>query len=262
MLVLPIINRNRILNVEVNLKNAVKVSDEFYTKDIRPSDIVVNGNSYYEYLNLKHLTTSTTSSVMEFVRLSSKSGTKSILVSTKTDDNNKYDVYRITKITDKISDGFDSLIGTLILDLKNRTPSQKNRYLDLKKLQVFDIISESSLEKIEYASANLERLNISKYISDNNLGKLFRLIKDFDQFDFTIINKSIISLADFERILEFLEPVNSKDYINLKHYYDIARNNQREYSKLSYLYKTVSNKPLDIIHSAKKKVKVYEDDAA
>ena len=43
MLVLPIINRNRILNVEVNLKNAVKVSDEFYTKDIRPSDIVVNG---------------------------------------------------------------------------------------------------------------------------------------------------------------------------------------------------------------------------
>ena len=169
MLVLPIINRNRILNVEVNLKNAVKVSDEFYTKDIRPSDIVVNGNSYYEYLNLKHLTTSTTSSVMEFVRLSSKSGTKSILVSTKTDDNNKYDVYRITKITDKISDGFDSLIGTLILDLKNRTPNQKNRYLDLKKLQVFDIISESSLEKIEYASANLERLNISKYISDNNL---------------------------------------------------------------------------------------------
>ena len=92
MLVLPIINRNRILNVEVNLKNAVKVSDEFYTKDIRPSDIVVNGNSYYEYLNLKHLTTSTTSSVMEFVRLSSKSGTKSILVSTKTDDNNKYAV--------------------------------------------------------------------------------------------------------------------------------------------------------------------------
>ena len=165
MLVLPIINRNRILNVEVNLKNAVKVSDEFYTKDIRPSDIVVNGNSYYEYLNLKHLTTSTTSSVMEFVRLSSKSGTKSILVSTKTDDNNKYDVYRITKITDKISDGFDSLIGTLILDLKNRTPNQKNRYLDLKKLQVFDIISESSLEKIEYASANLERLNISKYLS-------------------------------------------------------------------------------------------------
>ena len=71
-----------------------------------------------------------------------------------------------------------------------------------------------------------------------------------------------VSLADFERILEFLEPVNSKDYINLKHYYDIARNNQREYSKLSYLYKTVSNKPLDIIHSAKKKVKVYEDDAA
>lgn len=127
---------------------------------------------------------------------------------------------------------------------------------------MFDIISEYSLEKIEYASANLERLNISKYISDNNLGKLFRLIKDFDQFDFTIINKSIISLADFERILEFLEPVNSKDYINLKHYYDIARNNQREYSKLSYLYKTVSNKPLDIIHSAKKKVKVYEDDAA
>ena len=68
--------------------------------------------------------------------------------------------------------------------------------------------------------------------------------------------------ADFERILEFLEPVNSKDYINLKHYYDIAINNQREYSKLSYLYKTVSNKPLDLIHSAKKKVKVYEDDAA
>ena len=208
MLVLPIINRNRILNVEVNLKNAVKVSDEFYTKDIRPSDIVVNGNSYYEYLNLKHLTTSTTSSVMEFVRLSSKSGTKSILVSTKTDDNNKYDVYRITKITDKISDGFDSLIGTLILDLKNRTPNQKNRYLDLKKLQVFDIISEYSLEKIEYASANLERLNISKYISDNNLGKLFTILSPYHYLSKFIISrrrfKSFELVNDISNLLFFI----------------------------------------------------------
>lgn len=258
MIVLPILNRGRVLNVKVELKNVNKIAKGINTFNIASSDIVINNNRYSESFHSKDI--ATCKSVMNFIRSNSKASRSSILVSTKADEFGNYDIYEIKLSDEKVSDGIDNLIGTLILDLKNEKSNQKGRYLDLFKLGVFDLITEDKLNSLEYAKDNMERLNISKYIDDNNLRSLFKLVNCMDDFNFTVIKKSVMKEENFLELINFLEPTNSKDYNSLINYYDLAKSNQNEYSKLSYLYKTVNNKPLDLIHTPHEKVKVYTDE--
>ena len=46
MLVLPIINRNRILNVSVSYKEATKIRVDVELENTLPSDIIVSGKSF------------------------------------------------------------------------------------------------------------------------------------------------------------------------------------------------------------------------
>lgn len=259
MIVLPIINRGRIINVAVKLKTATKIANNISDFNIGPSDIIINHNKYSDSVYQQH--TTTPKSAMEFIRSGAKVGKSSILVSTKENPvTGLYDIYEIPYLSEKVTDGIDNMIGTMLLDLKNESNSQKGRYLDLRKIGALDNITEDKLEKLKYASDNLKYMDVNKYIRENDLQNLFKTLEIFNMFDFTILKKSIIPLEEFNNIMNFLEPTNSKDYNNLKHYYDIAKSNQEEYSKLSYLNKIVNNKSLNLIHSSKEKVKVYSSD--
>ena len=57
MLVLPIVNRNRILNVRVSIKDASKVRTGVRLDNTMPSDIIVNGRSFLGFLYKYKLST-------------------------------------------------------------------------------------------------------------------------------------------------------------------------------------------------------------
>lgn len=257
MIVLPIVNRERILNVEVTLKDVSKVGSKTQDFNINSSDIVIHNKKYNDSFYSKSV--ATPKSVMSFLRENGKIGKSNILVTTKVDGKGLFDIYDVKYPSDKVSDGLDNLIGTLLLDLKNESSSQKGRYLDLYKLGVFDIITEERLTDLEFLSKNMNQLNIAKYVEEHDLRCLFKLIQAMDMFSFKVINGSVITLDKFDSFTEFLEPTNSKDYNNLLNYSDLAKNNKNEYSKLSYIYKIINNKPLNLIQTTKEKVKVYKD---
>lgn len=261
MLVFPIVNRERIVHVQVTLKSATKIGHNISDYNITPSDIIIHNHKYSEshYSN----TTASAKSVMEFIRNSAKTGKSNILISTKQNlESSSYDIYDVKYPGDKITDGLDNLLGTLLLDLKNEGQNNKSRYLDLKKIGALENITPEKLEKLDYAASNMQYMNVSKYIKENDLGDLFKTLQLFDMIDFTIIKGSIIKLSEFKNILESFKLTNSKEYYSLLNYYELACSNQEEYSKLSYLNKIVNNRPLNLIHSGKEKVKVYTDEAA
>lgn len=257
MIVLPIVNRGRILNVEVTLKDVSKVGSKTSGFNINSSDIMIHNKKYNDSFYNKNIATPKT--VMNFLRENGKIGKSNVLVTTKADDKGLFDIYDIKYPSDKVSDGFDNLIGTLLLDLKNESINKKGRYLDLYKLGVFDLITDERLTHLEYLSQNMNQLNISKYIEEHDLRGLFKLIQAMDMFEFTVISKSSITEEEFNSFTNFLGPTNSKDYNSLLNYYDLAKNNKNEYSKLSYIYKIINNKPLNLIQKRKEKVKVYTD---
>ncbi len=256
MIILPIYNRGRVLNVKVELKNSKKLGKRTSSFNINPSDVIINGYKFSDsYLSE---TTSTPKTIMEFIRTNSKTGRSNILVSTKEEDG-AYELYEIDSIPDKVSDGVDNLIGTLILALKNESSTQKGRYLDLGKIELFDIITLDRIRDLEFLSKNMDKVNLTRYIEEHDLRCLFRLLQSLEQFDFTVLKNSKMEEDRFNEFLEFLEPTNSRDYNNLKNYLEIAKNNQKEYSKISYLNKVINNKPLNLIHSSHEKVKVYQE---
>ena len=257
MIVLPIVNRGRILNVEVTLKDVSKVGSKTADFNINSSDIIIHNKKYNDSFYSQNV--ATPKSVMSFLRENGKIGKSNILVTTKSDEKGLFDIYDVKYPSDKVSDGLDNLIGTLLLDLKNESSSQKGRYLDLYKLGVFDIITDERLTHLEFLSKNMNQINIAKYVEENDLRCLFKLIQAMDMFNFKVINGSAISLDKFDSFTEFLEPTNSKDYNSLLNYSDLAKNNKNEYSKLSYIYKIINNKPLNLIQTTKEKVKVYTD---
>ena len=241
MIILPICNRKRVLNVEVELKKTRKIARKVSNFNIKPCDVMVNGYRFSD----SHFSesVSTPKSIMDFIRTNSKTGRSSILISTKEEDG-VYDIYELEGISDKVSDGVDNLIGTLILALKNESSTQKGRYLDLEKIELFDEITLDRVKQLDFLSKNMDKVNISKYIEDHDLRCLFRLLQ---------------SMEEFNKTIKFFEPTNSRDYNNLKNYFELAKDNQREYSKLSYVNKVINNKPLKLIHSSHEKVKVYQE---
>lgn len=256
MIILPICNRERILNVEVELKRVRKIAKKISDFNMKPSDVVVNGYKFSDSYFSDSV--STPKSIMDFIRTNSKTGRSSILISTKEEDG-VYDIYELEGVKDKVSDGVDNLIGTLILALKNESSTQKGRYLDLAKIGLFDEMTLDRVRELEFLSKNMDKVNISKYIEDHDLRCLFRLLQAMDEFNFSVIKGSLISEEEFYKTINFLEPTNSRDYNNLKNYLELAKDNQREYSKISYVNKVINNKPLKLIRSSHEKVKVIRD---
>lgn len=264
MLTLPIVNRNRVFNIAVSLKNAAKVGTVKTDYNIGPSDILIHNNKYSESYQSRN--TSTPKSVMEFIRSNAKIGKSNILISSKVHSDGTYNIYTLDFPKDKVTDGLDNLLGALILDLKNESDVNKGRYLDFKKIGVFDCISENNLDKISYLAQNMSYINITKYIEENNLRPLFSVLEIMNDFEFKVIKQSVVSQDDFLSMLEFFKATNSKDYYGLVNYYELAKENQKEYSKISKLNKIINNKPLELIQSDKKivqkKEKVYMQEVA
>lgn len=251
MLIFPILNRERIINVRVKLKTANKIAQHVSHFNIGPSEIFVSNHKFSEsaYKN----TVSTPQNVMEFIRNSLKTTKSNVIVTTKIDINTGlYDIYEVN-IPDKVSENLDQLLGALILDLKNEDDNNKNRYLDFKKLRVLEDLTQEKLDKMSFASTNMKYMDVNKYVNDNNLLLLFKTLPLFNYVDFEIIKGSIIEQEKFEQILNFFREINTKDYKSLNSFYKLAKDNQQEYAKLQSLNKSLNNTPLNLIHNSKVK---------
>lgn len=255
MLVIPIVNRGRILNIRFRLKYCRKVKEKVKFDDIHASDIVVNNISFS---TSSYQTEQITASViMKFIRNHSIMNKNSFYVSTKKgSDSDFYDIYEINYPLNKITDSLDDLIGSVILDLKNEIPGrEKGRYIDFDKMRITDHITNEKLEKLSFVANHVDS-HYHDAIVENDLQDLIDTLNFLNLFDCEVIEKSSIKVEEFQKILKFLSTIHSKDFRGLSNYYDIALANQEAYSKISRLYHIVYNDSFNWIKSNKDKVKI------
>lgn len=249
MLIMPIINKDRILNVELRLKKAKKIKTKVHFSDIAPSDIIVNYSSFLQSsYNIKN---QKLAKIPEFIRYHGHSSKSDFYISTKEETNSPYyDLYQVAFPPSKITEGLDNFYGSLILDLKSETPNNiKGRYLDLKKIKVTEHITEERLAKL----ANiLENYTSQKRITDNDLEDLIETLEFLDLVDCRIIAGTSIDIKDFQKVYNCLAYTNTQEARDINNYYNIARNNQEAYSKLSKLYNIVHNDSLNWIRNDNK----------
>ena len=68
-------------------------------------------------------------------------------------------------------------------------------------------------------------------------------------FDCRVIADHTMAEDSLQDTLDSLKVINTRDYRNLKRYYEMAKGNADTYTKLSYIHKIIYNKPFALIRA-------------
>ncbi len=253
MLILPIVNNERIMNVEIKLKGASKVRHGVLYDDALAGDIIVNREKFSDssFVHSKDK-----NAPIDFIRSKSILYPRDFLVTTKHEaDSDYYDVYQVPQPPKKVNDGLDELYSKAILDMKCEIPGNepKGKYISFQDLGIDVGLSD---EKI----AALQRI-IKEERNSSNWGNQFEkagitdlpdTVAFLNHFECTILSDTMIPEKSFQDTLKAMSSINTRDYRNLKKYYRMARSNAEIYTKISYISKIVYDKPLALKHSNSK----------
>lgn len=259
MLIAPILNKTKqgqsnVYNLKVKHKNAAKVKEGIVLKGYTQADIIINSQTFNS--SIYNTKDKEPNSTVNFIRNANyRAEKKDFLITTKeSPDSTLYDLYNVSVPPRKISAGLDNLYGSVILDMKNEIPGiEKGRYISLKKLGVDKHITEEKLEKLkaiveeEKDPARRETLMQLQGVSD-----LAKTVEYLHNFEFTIVEGATIREEELKNFLELFGNLQTRDAKNLSRYYEIAKENQAVYRKLTQINKILYNKPINLITRDKK----------
>ena len=256
MLILPIVNRNRILNVEVKLKKSEKIKTGVCLEDTKESEVIVNGkkftdSSYHNDLNNE-------SSVVDFIRNASIRNKNDYFITTRESSDSKlYDVYDVSYPYKKVHPALDNLYASVVTDMRKEIPDVKRgRYLSLEKIGLDKHLTDEKIAKLQ--SIIKEEKDQSRWpllFKDAGVFDLYETIDFVNMFDCTVISDTTIPEDVLISKIKDLEQEKRKDFRNLSNYYKMALKNKEIYSKLSIINKSIYNKPYTLIQTKAQKQK-------
>lgn len=255
MLILPIVNRNRILNVEVKLKDAAKIRSGVKFDDALESDVIVNGKKLSEstYKDEKN-----NYAVLDFIRGNSLVHKRNYLVTTReSSDSTFYDVYEVPQPPKKVNDSLDELYASVVTDMRKEIPGiKRGRYISFEKLGIDKHLTDDKLSKLQRIVKDVrDTRQWPALFEEEGIADLHQTINFINNFDCTVINDSTIPEDSIQDILKSLEQLNTRDARNLRNYYNMALANQNIYAKISYINRLIYDRPLSLIQSKSQKQK-------
>ena len=257
MLILPIVNKNRILNVQITLRNAEKVRSRVRMEDAKSSDIIVNGKKLSESI---YNNSTNYNDTVAFVRSNSLLYPRNYLVTTKgAHDSSYYDVYEVAPPPKKVSEELDNLYGRVLTDMRKETPGTNNgKYLSFESIGLGDKLTDEKIMKLQKIVREVR--DTSKWprlFEQEGIADLTDTINFIQNFDCTVVTDTTIPESSLQDTLKALEVIRTRDSKHLRNYYNMALENRNIYAKLSYINQIVYNEPLRLIQSKNQRQKQY-----
>ena len=257
MLILPIVNNKRVMNVEIRLKGASKVRQGVSYDDAKERDIIVNREKFSDssFHNSKDKT-----APIDFIRSKSILYPRSFFVTTRQDESALYDVYKVPQPPRKVSVGLDTLYSKTITDMQCEIPGKpsRGRYVSFQDLGIDQDISSDKIEKLQrIVKEERDSSNWGQKFEEAGISVLPETAEFLDHFECTILSDTTIPEESLQDTLKALSSIHTRDYRNLKKYYHMAQSNADIYTKISYISKIVYDKPLSLSRSKESKQKQY-----
>lgn len=255
MLVLPIVNKNRVMNVRVKLKNAHKVRRGVSFSDAEKSDIIINRKKFSES-SYKHSKDKT--AAIDFIRSKTIQYPRDFLVTTEEGiSSTLYDVYQVSPPPAKVNDSLDKLYDKAITDLRKEIPNtiKRGRYVSFEELGFNEYLTEDKIAKLQKVVRETDEEEWPMAFQKEGIADLRDTISFINNFECTVISDTTIPEDSLQTTLKALSVLNSRDYKNLNKYYRTAKSNADIYTKMSYINKIIYDKPLSLIQSEKQKTK-------
>ena len=255
MLILPIVNKNRIMNVELRIKEASKIKRNVRYEDTKESDIIVNNERFTDSV---FSTSKDNKAAIDFIRSKSILYPRNFLITTKKQEKNNYDIYELTQPPKKVSDGFDELYSKAITDLRKEIPGKNNRgrYVSLEDLGIDKDITDDKISTLQKTiNGRKEGVKFGEQLKEAGVLDLQEKIEFFNHFECKVLSDSIVPEESLQETLTALSSINTRDYRNLNKYYRMAKANTDVFMKISYVNKILYDKPLTLVHTSSSKQK-------
>ena len=251
MLVLPIVNRNRVMNVRVSLKDAKKIHNSVVLENTKESDVVVNQHNFSDSSYQQD-----DSGVVNFIRNTSLISQNDFLVTTREEaESNRYDVYQVKQPPKFINPALDNLYANVITDMRKEIPNvRRGRYLSFEKIGLGQYLTQEKIARLQQIIKTEQDRNRWPVLFERaGIADLYQTLEFLNHFNCTVISDTTLPEATLQSTLQALEPLNTQDYRNLKKYYHIAQTNQEIYSRLSLVHHLLYNSPYQLIRTDKKR---------
>lgn len=249
LLILPIVNKDRVLNVLVTLRGAEKVRSGVSIDGVSESDIIVNGRCFSKssFADSKDPLI-----LVEFIRNNLVAQNKFFSVTTKTSVNSDLcDVYQVNGVPIRGNDIFDRLYAAALLDMQKETPNNlKGKYLSFKRVGLGDVFSDEKVSRMKKIIDNVDSSSWMSFFKDDGLVDMLQMLDLLNLFDFTVVGGATISEDTFKGVLTSFAKISSKDTKSLNNYYNMAVENSDIYAKMSYVSKMIYDKPFNLIQSS------------
>lgn len=252
MLILPIVNKKRVMNVEVKLKTAQKVRRGVCFDDAKESEIIINREKFSDsaFKDSKD-----DMAPIDFIRSKSILYPRSFLVTTKEQTDSKlYDVYEVAPPPKKINENLDRLYSKAILDLIKEIPGseKRGRYISFENLGIDKHLTNDKIAVLQrIIRENRDSSLWPKLFQEAGVADLSDTIDFMNIFECTVLSDTSISEDSLEETLKALSNINTRDYRNLNKYYKMAKSNRDIYTRISYINKVLYDKPLTLIQAKK-----------
>ncbi len=258
MLILPIVNNKRVMNVEIRLKGASKVREGVFYDDAKEQEIIVNREKFSES---SYHASRDRNAPIDFIRSRSILYPRNFLVTTRHEvDSEYYDVYQVPQPPKKVNDGLDELYSKSIKDMQFEIPGkkQRGRYVSFKDLGIDEALTNDKIAALQrIIKEERNSTSWSQKFKEAGISDLPETADFLNHFECTILSDTTIPEESLQDSLKALSSINTRDYRNLKKYYRMAQENADIYTKISYISKIVYDKPLSLRHSSTSKQRQY-----
>ena len=233
------------MNVQIRLRNAEKIRRGVCYDDAKESDIIVNRERFSDS---SYKASRNDTAAVEFIRSRSLLYPRNFLVTTKEESNSKrYDVYEVAQPPRKVNDHLDRLYSKAIVDLQKEIPNAKKRgkYVSFDDLGLATDLTDDKIAKLQHIiKSERDESAWPKLFSDAGISDLRDTVDFINNFECVVLSDTTIPEDSLQDTIKALGVINSRDYRNLKKYYDMAKSNTDVYTKISYISKLVYDKPL------------------
>ena len=261
MLILPIVNKNRVMNVELRLRNAHKIKRNVWYESVHESDIIVNREKFSDssFKDSREENAPT-----DFIRSKSILYPRNFLVTTKQKtDSKKYDIYEVNQPPRKVHSSLDKLYGKAITDLRKEIPGEKRRgrYISFEKLGMNELLDDDKIAKLQrIVKDERDQSKWPEMFEKEGIADVSNTLDFINNFECTVVSDTTIPENSIQDTLKSLEIINTRDYRNLNNYYKMAKKNADIYTKMSYINKIIYDKPLSLIQSERQKQLIKKKD--
>ena len=246
MLILPIVNKRRVMNVEIRLKGATKIRSGVFYDDAKESDIIVNREKFSES---SFKDSRDVKAPADFVRSKSLLHPRNFLITTKEEkDSSLYDVYEVTPPPKQVNESLDKLYGKALTDLRKEIPGvkQRGRYVSLEKLGLDDHLTEEKMAEMQHIIKEHDAEEWPRLFQEAGIADLADTVDFINYFEMKVLSDHTIPEDSLQDTLKAMSAINTRDYRHLKNYYHTAKANTNIYTKLSYLSQMLYDKPLTL----------------